>query len=153
MPAGGRFNGGHASHQTGLDVEYLLQLPKTRWTSAQPRRPQAWYLVSRDGKHVVSTLWKPEIFSLINSPPGYNTSHAFLLIRRLNNNFALMRAPIATGCAKCDLVFSIARICMYDYVVLPIVWSVNSHLYRHQAMVAGQNCKAGLHLQNREQQA
>ncbi|HRM42003.1 MAG TPA: penicillin-insensitive murein endopeptidase [Escherichia coli] len=36
MPAGGRFNGGQA-----LD------------------------LVSRDGKHVVSTLWKPEIFSLI----------------------------------------------------------------------------------------
>ncbi|MFP1497777.1 penicillin-insensitive murein endopeptidase [Escherichia coli] len=23
MPAGGRFNGGHASHQTGLDVDIL----------------------------------------------------------------------------------------------------------------------------------
>ena len=33
MPAGGRFNGGHASHQTGLDVDIFLQLPKTRWTS------------------------------------------------------------------------------------------------------------------------
>lgn len=30
MPAGGRFNGGHASHQTGLDVDIFLQLPKTR---------------------------------------------------------------------------------------------------------------------------
>ncbi len=29
MPAGGRFNGGHASHQTGLDVDIFLQLPKT----------------------------------------------------------------------------------------------------------------------------
>ncbi len=38
---------------------------KTRWTSAQLLRPQALDLVSRDGKHVVPTLWKPEIFSLI----------------------------------------------------------------------------------------
>lgn len=102
MPAGGRFNGGHASHQTGLDVDIFLQLPKTRWTSAQLLRPQALDLVSRDGKHVVSTLWKPEIFSLIKLAAQTKTSHAFLLIRRLNNNFALMRAPIATGCAKCD---------------------------------------------------
>ena len=51
--------------QTGLDVDIFLQLPKTRWTSAQLLRPQALDLVSRDGKHVVSTLWKPEIFSLI----------------------------------------------------------------------------------------
>lgn len=101
MPAGGRFNGGHASHQTGLDVDIFLQLPKTRWTSAQLLRPQALDLVSRDGKHVVSTLWKPEIFSLIKLAAQTKTSHAFLLIRRLNNNFALMRAPIATGCAKC----------------------------------------------------
>ena len=35
MPAGGRFNGGHASHQTGLDVDIFLQLPKTRWSSSQ----------------------------------------------------------------------------------------------------------------------
>ena len=35
MPAGGRFNGGHASHQTGLDVDIFLQLPKARWSSAQ----------------------------------------------------------------------------------------------------------------------
>lgn len=27
MPAGGRFNGGHASHQSGLDVDIFLQLP------------------------------------------------------------------------------------------------------------------------------
>ncbi len=39
---------------------------------------------SRDGKHVVPTLWKPEIFSLTNSPPRIKTSRAFLLIRRLS---------------------------------------------------------------------
>jgi penicillin-insensitive murein endopeptidase len=33
MPAGGRFNGGHASHQTGLDVDIFLQLPQMRVTS------------------------------------------------------------------------------------------------------------------------
>ena len=49
--------------------------------------------------------------------------------------------------------FNGGHICMYDYVVLPIVWSVRINLYRHQAMVAGQNCKAGLNLQNREQQS
>ncbi|MTH46379.1 penicillin-insensitive murein endopeptidase [Intestinirhabdus alba] len=65
MPAGGRFNGGHASHQTGLDVDIFLQLPKTRWTPAQLLRPQALDLVSRDGKRVTSTLWTPEIASLI----------------------------------------------------------------------------------------
>ncbi len=41
MPAGGRFNGGHASHQTGLDVDIFLQLPQTRWTSSQLLKPQA----------------------------------------------------------------------------------------------------------------
>ncbi|ECA0816459.1 penicillin-insensitive murein endopeptidase, partial [Salmonella enterica subsp. enterica serovar Enteritidis] len=45
MPAGGRFNGGHASHQTGLDVDIFLQLPKTRWSQAQLLRPQALDLV------------------------------------------------------------------------------------------------------------
>lgn len=141
MPAGGRFNGGHASHQTGLDVDIFLQLPKTRWTSAQLLRPQALDLVSRDGKHVVSTLWKPEIFSLIKLAAQTKTSHAFLLIRRLNNNFALMRAPIATGCAKCDPGSSIARICMYDYVVLPIVWSVKINLTATRRWLRGRTAK------------
>ncbi len=67
MPAGGRFNGGHASHQSGLDVDIFLQLPKTRWTSAQLLKPQALDLVSRDGKHVVSSLWQPDIASLIKA--------------------------------------------------------------------------------------
>ena len=65
MPAGGRFNGGHASHQTGLDVDIFLQLPKTRWTSAQLLKPQALDLVSADGKQVVASLWSPEISSMI----------------------------------------------------------------------------------------
>ncbi|WP_300000971.1 penicillin-insensitive murein endopeptidase [uncultured Cedecea sp.] len=65
MPAGGRFSSGHASHQTGLDVDIFLQLPKKRWTSAQLLRPQAIDLVAANGKRVVPALWKPEIASLI----------------------------------------------------------------------------------------
>ncbi len=65
MPAGGRFNGGHASHQSGLDVDIFLQLPQSRWTSAQLLKPQALDLVSRSGKNVVPALWKPEISSMI----------------------------------------------------------------------------------------
>ena len=65
MPAGGRFNGGHASHQSGLDVDIFLQLPQARWSSAQLLKPQALDLVARDGKRVVPSLWSPQISQLI----------------------------------------------------------------------------------------
>ncbi len=70
MPAGGRFNGGHASHQTGLDVDIFLQLPQTRWTSSQLLKPQALDLVASDGKHVVPSLWSPQISQLIRAGGG-----------------------------------------------------------------------------------
>lgn len=152
MPAGGRFNGGHASHQTGLDVDIFLQLPKTRRTSAQLLRPQALDLVSRDGKHVVSTLWKPEIFSLIKLAARDKDVTRILLIRRLNNNFALMRAPIATGCAKCD------RFQHRAHMHVRLRCPADSLECEDQPLPppcdgCGQNCKAGLNLQNREQQS
>ena len=65
MPAGGRFNGGHASHQSGLDVDIFLQLPPARWSSAQLLKPQALDLVARDGQRVVPSLWSPQISQLI----------------------------------------------------------------------------------------
>ncbi|MEA1065585.1 penicillin-insensitive murein endopeptidase [Erwinia sp. HR93] len=65
MPAGGRFNGGHASHQSGLDVDIFLQLPRARWTQTQLLRPQALDLVSGDGKRIVDSRWQPELGSLI----------------------------------------------------------------------------------------
>ncbi len=65
MPAGGRFNGGHASHQTGLDVDIFLQLPQTRWTSSQLLKAAGAGLVASDGKHVVPSLWSPQISQLI----------------------------------------------------------------------------------------
>ncbi|MBK4715901.1 MULTISPECIES: penicillin-insensitive murein endopeptidase [Tenebrionibacter/Tenebrionicola group] len=65
MAAGGRFNSGHASHQTGLDVDIFLQLPQQRWSATQLARPQALDLVAVDGKRVLDRLWQPQIGSLI----------------------------------------------------------------------------------------
>ncbi|WP_075181358.1 penicillin-insensitive murein endopeptidase [Pantoea sp. 1.19] len=65
MPAGGRFNGGHASHQSGLDVDIWLQLPKTRWSARQLLKPQPLDLVSADGKGIRRQHWQPEVASLI----------------------------------------------------------------------------------------
>lgn len=142
MPAGGRFNGGHASHQTGLDVDIFLQLPKTRWTSAQLLRPQALDLVSRDGKHVVPTLWKPEIFSLIKLAARDKDVTRIFVNPAIKQQLCLDAGTDRDWLRKVRPRSSIARICMYDYVVLPIVWSVKINLYRHRAMVAGQKLQS-----------
>lgn len=65
MPAGGRFSSGHASHQSGLDVDIWLQLPRQRWTAQQLLKPQPIDLVSADGKRVIDSQWQPQIESLI----------------------------------------------------------------------------------------
>ncbi|MGV3346965.1 penicillin-insensitive murein endopeptidase [Enterobacteriaceae bacterium LUAb1] len=65
MPAGGRFSSGHASHQTGLDVDIWLQLPKTRWTSQMLLAPRPLDLVTADGRGVRKQYWQPEIAALI----------------------------------------------------------------------------------------
>jgi penicillin-insensitive murein endopeptidase len=65
MPAGGRFSSGHASHQSGLDVDIWLQLPRQRWTAQQLLKPQPIDLVSADGKRVLDRHWQPQIGSLI----------------------------------------------------------------------------------------
>lgn len=65
MAAGGRFSSGHASHQSGLDVDIWLQLPKSRWSPAMLLKPQPLDLVAADGKNVVARHWQPEIDSLI----------------------------------------------------------------------------------------
>ncbi|OML05922.1 penicillin-insensitive murein endopeptidase [Yersinia pestis] len=65
MPAGGRFSSGHASHQSGLDVDIWLQLPKQRWSQQQLLKPQPIDFVAVDGKRVIPALWQPQIESLI----------------------------------------------------------------------------------------
>lgn len=148
MPAGGRFNGGHASHQTGLDVDIFLQLPKTRWSQAQLLRPQALDLVSRDGKHVVPSRWSSDIASLIKLQHKTMTSPVFSSIRLLNNSFASMPETIVTGYVKYAPGSSIARICTCVYAALPTAWSAKINLYPRRAMDAALNCKAGSNRQN-----
>lgn len=148
MPAGGRFNGGHASHQTGLDVDIFLQLPKTRWSQAQLLRPQALDLVSRDGKHVVPSRWSSDIASLIKLAHKTMTSPVFSSIRLLNNSFASMPEAIVTGYVKYAPGSSIARICTCVYAALPTAWSAKINLYPRRAMDAALNCKAGSNRQN-----
>ena len=65
MAAGGRFSSGHASHQTGLDVDIWLQLPSRRWTARQLLNPQPLDLVSADGKHIVARHWSPGVMQMI----------------------------------------------------------------------------------------
>jgi hypothetical protein len=112
MPAGGRFNGGHASHQSGLDVDIFLQLPQTRWSSAH-LKPQALDLVARDGKRVVPSLWSPQISQLIKLAAEDNDVTRILLTRRSSSSCAWMPATIATGCAKSAHGSSIVRICTF----------------------------------------
>ncbi len=65
MPAGGRFSSGHASHQSGLDVDIWLQLPKSRWSAAQLLKPQPIDLVAANGRDISARQWKPELGMLI----------------------------------------------------------------------------------------
>lgn len=61
MAAGGRFSSGHASHQTGLDVDIWLQLPKQRWSSDQLLHPQPIDLVTANDKGIVARHWSQDI--------------------------------------------------------------------------------------------
>jgi len=65
MPAGGRFSSGHASHQSGLDVDIWLQLPRQRWSEQMLLKPQPIDLVNADGKTVNQRQWQPRIETLI----------------------------------------------------------------------------------------
>ena len=65
MPAGGRFATGHASHQSGLDVDIWLQLPSSRWSATQLKNPRAIDLVAGNGKAVVESIWQPQVGQLI----------------------------------------------------------------------------------------
>lgn len=65
MPAGGRFSSGHASHQSGLDVDIWLQLPVTRWTPEQLLQPQPLDLVDERGRQIVAARWQSVIGAMI----------------------------------------------------------------------------------------
>lgn len=148
MPAGGRFNGGHASHQTGLDVDIFLQLPKTRWSQAQLLRPQALDLVSRDGKHVVPSRWSSDIASLIKLAAQDNDVTRIFVNPAIKQQLCLDAGSDRDWLRKVRPGSSIARICTCVYAALPTAWSAKINLYPRRAMDAALNCKAGSNRQN-----
>lgn len=148
MPAGGRFNGGHASHQTGLDVDIFLQLPKTRWSQAQLLRPQALDLVSRDGKHVVPSRWSSDIASLIKLAAQDNDVTRIFVNPAIKQQLCLDAGSDRDWLRKVRPGSSTARICTCVYAALPTAWSAKINLYPRRAMDAALNCKAGSNRQN-----
>ena len=149
MPAGGRFNGGHASHQTGLDVDIFLQLPKTRWSSAQLLKPQALDLVSADGKRVVASRWSPEISSMIKLAAKDNDVTRIFVNPAIKQQLCRMRERIATGCVKCARGSSIVPICMFACAARRTARNVKISRCHRPAMVVVTNCKAGLNQPSR----
>lgn len=65
IPAAGRFSSGHASHQSGLDADIWLQMPRQRWTAQQLLKPQPIDLVAVNGRQVNPRLWQPQVTALI----------------------------------------------------------------------------------------
>lgn len=65
MPAGGRFDSGHASHQSGLDVDIWLQLPSFPWDTEQLSKPVPLPLVDDKAMAIIKERWRSEIYELI----------------------------------------------------------------------------------------
>ncbi len=151
MPAGGRFNGGHAATRPDWMSISSCNCQKHAGPRAALAPASVRFSFPRR-KTRFPTLWKPEIFSLIKLAAQDKTSRAFLLIRRLNNNFALMRARSRLVAQSATLVpasraYALRLRCPADSL------ECEDQPLPPPAMAAGQNCKAGLNLQNREQQA
>ena len=111
MPAGGRFSSGHASHQSGLDVDIWLQLPRQRWSAQQLLKPQPIDTVSGDGKQVVASQWQPQIESLIKlAAQDAEVTRIFVnpaIKQRLCSDAGADRA----GCTRCARGSAIVRTC------------------------------------------
>lgn len=104
MPAGGRFSSGHASHQSGLDVDIWLQLPRQRWSAQQLLKPQPIDLVSGDGKQVVASQWQPQIESLIKLAAQDAEVTRIFVNPAIKQRLCWMPAPIALAAQGAPVV-------------------------------------------------
>ena len=144
MPAGGRFSSGHASHQSGLDVDIWLQLPRQRWSAQQLLKPQPIDLVSGDGKQVVARQWQPQIESLIKlAAQDADVTRIFVNPAIKQRLCAWTPAPIAPGCTRCARGSAIARTCTCACVARPTALNVKSRIRRRRATAAAPNWRAG----------
>ncbi len=65
LPQGGRFSSGHASHQTGLDVDIWLRLANTPLSAEQLRDPNPYSVVDMPGYKILAPRWDNRHFELI----------------------------------------------------------------------------------------
>ncbi len=143
MAAGGRFSSGHASHQTGLDVDIWLQLPKTRWSAQQLLKPQPLDLVGPGDKNVIARHWQPEIDSLIKLAAKDDEVTRIFVNPAIKNSSVPMPVRIATGCVKCVRGLPTAPICMCVYAVRLAVSAVKISPRHHKVMAVAQSYRAG----------
>ncbi len=71
QPRGGPMPSGHGSHQTGLDVDIWLELPKAPLSAAELARPQSISMVK--GRRVDRTVWgspQARLLELAARSPG-----------------------------------------------------------------------------------
>lgn len=120
MPAGGRFSSGHASHQSGLDVDIWLQLPKQRWSQQQLLKPQPIDLVAVDGKRVIPALWQPQIESLIKLAAKDNDVTRIFVNPAIKKQLCLDAGADRQWLHKSGRGLLIVHTCMCAYVVRPI---------------------------------
>nr|WP_284676586.1 penicillin-insensitive murein endopeptidase [Vibrio sinus] len=64
LPQGGRFSSGHASHQTGLDVDIWFRMVKRPLSKGELRAPQALSVVDIQ-RHQVNSNWNSEHFEVL----------------------------------------------------------------------------------------
>ncbi|SDG66629.1 penicillin-insensitive murein endopeptidase [Vibrio xiamenensis] len=65
LPQGGRFSSGHASHQSGLDVDIWLRLANTPLSDDQLKLPTPYSVVDMQGYQMRSERWDNRHFELI----------------------------------------------------------------------------------------
>ena len=148
MPAGGRFSSGHASHQSGLDVDIWLQLPKQRWSQQQLLKPQPIDLVAADGKRVVPALWQPQVENLIKLAANDNEVTRIFVNPAIKKQLCLDAGADRTGCIRCGRGLGIAPICMCVCVAQPIARNVWTKIRHHRVMGVVLNWKVGSSLIN-----
>lgn len=64
LPQGGQFSSGHASHQTGLDVDIWFRTVERPLSKSQLRSPKAISVVDTQ-KYIINKNWRAEHFELL----------------------------------------------------------------------------------------
>jgi penicillin-insensitive murein endopeptidase len=143
MPAGGRFSSGHASHQSGLDVDIWLQLPRQRWSEQMLLKPQPIDLVNADGKTVNQRQWQPRIETLIKLAAQDSDVTRIFVNPAIKQQLCADAGTDRAWLHKVRRGLVIVRICTSVCVAPRAAWNVKIRRHLLQEMVAVRNCKVG----------